>query len=176
MFCSHKYAHNDESAQDRLPSTLKGIDFAVYAAFQALGLHVKAVPIMKIRGSYGGVSTRNSHASRNIGISKSAHEKLRRCQKRGETNIRLHYEYEDLSDDDTTGRHVCRLRPRSNIASDFESRISQLQNSRQIKGLANRHTIENQVTVGTEFEKVMFLDEGGEDYGLDEVGLLGISW
>lgn len=46
VYCSHKYAHTNGSAERRLPSALKGVDFAVYAAFRALGLAIKVEPIL----------------------------------------------------------------------------------------------------------------------------------
>ena len=62
-FCLYEYAHNNSSAAQRLPEALKGVDLAFYAACQALGLKTKVYPIMKIHGSYGGISPKEHRAT-----------------------------------------------------------------------------------------------------------------
>jgi len=97
-FCSHNYAHTNDSAQRRLPRALKGIDFAVYAAFQALGLPVKVAPTINFQGGYGGISLRDVRANGGLEVSKSAGKNLRKYQEQGDKGVCLEYEGEDLSD------------------------------------------------------------------------------
>jgi hypothetical protein len=48
FYCRHKYAHSTSDASDRLPFAFKGVDLIVYSIFWALGLHVKAHPILDL--------------------------------------------------------------------------------------------------------------------------------
>ncbi|OCL13928.1 hypothetical protein AOQ84DRAFT_429161 [Glonium stellatum] len=46
IWCSHAYAHSSEPSVHNLPSSLKGVDMAMYEIFRALGLQVAVRPIL----------------------------------------------------------------------------------------------------------------------------------
>lgn len=48
FYCTHKYAHTDGTANERLPHALKGIDVVMFTIFRALGLAVHVRPILDV--------------------------------------------------------------------------------------------------------------------------------
>ena len=49
IWCSHAYAHSHSQSIHNLPSSLKGVDMAMYEIFRALGLQVTVRPILDER-------------------------------------------------------------------------------------------------------------------------------
>lgn len=170
MFCCHKYAHTNDFAQRRLPRALKGVEFAVNAAFQAPGLPVKVAPTIKFRGGYGGISLRDVRANGGLEVSKSAGKTLRQFQEQGGKRVCLEYEGEDSSDEEPTRKHICRSHECSKSTANFESRLNQLRAFRRVKGLSKPHMTQKDVTVGTRFHETTFHDE---DCEFDDVRLRG---
>jgi len=150
VFCRHRYAHNNDIAGHRLPEALKGVDLAIYLAFQALGLRVSVKPIIDRHG-HGGVSLGHLRANKHLEVSQSAQKKLQSFQEDDNSEIRLEYEGEDLTDSGSE-KHICRAR---------SSR-----KRRRVKGLTTRYRTKTQVTVGTRFAKTAFLE--GDNF--DTVG------
>ncbi|KAL9101858.1 MAG: hypothetical protein Q9163_002925 [Psora crenata] len=166
LFCRHRYAHNNDSARDRLPRYLKGVDGLYYAAGHALGLRVKVAPIMRVHGSYGGTFVGDLHGNKKAGRTSI---RLRNFGGRSKNDLRLEYEGEISYNNGMDNEHVCRVHRQLGYGSDFESRLDQLQNSRRIKNLRDHSIKGGAVTVGTDFVETAFLNEGAEDYGSDQV-------
>lgn len=131
----------------------------MYAAFQALGLPVKVAPTINFRGGYGGISLKDVRANGGLEISKSAGENLRKFQEQGDKGVYLEYEGEDLSDGEPRPKHTCRSHKYNKSTANFESRRNQLRASRGVKGLTRRWMTRKDVTVGTHFQEIAYLDE-----------------
>ena len=159
MFFSRSYDHINTSAARRLPGNLTGVDFAVFTAFRALRLRVKALPILKIEDEYGGISLEELRTTADE-TSVSAHAEFREFQERGDRDFSLAYEDEDGD----TKRHTCQSNRRSFSFNKFNDICA----SRRVKGLT-RHRPRTDVTIGTKFRQIQIQDD---DYSIDYVRLL----
>ncbi|KAJ9302233.1 hypothetical protein DTO271G3_1099 [Paecilomyces variotii] len=52
FFCSYAYPHTARYANEALPRSLKGSDLVLYSVLKSLGIGVKVVPVLELRGSY----------------------------------------------------------------------------------------------------------------------------
>jgi len=155
VFCRHRYAHNTDIARHRLPEALKGVDLAIYLAFQALGLRVSVKPIID-RDGHGGVSLAHLRANKHLEVSQSAQKKLQSFQEDDNSEIRLEYEGEDLTESGSK-KHICRARSSRTRISGLDLHLERLKR-RRVKGLTTRYRTGTQVTVGTRFAKTAFLE------------------
>ncbi|GKZ32611.1 hypothetical protein AbraIFM66950_002129 [Aspergillus brasiliensis] len=56
VFCSHAYPHSSDLAELQLPRALKGADLVVYAVFEALGMEVSILPVLRPKQDYVQIS------------------------------------------------------------------------------------------------------------------------
>lgn len=47
FFCSHSYPHASKEAHEFFPQALKGVDAAVYAALNSLGIKTEVLPVIQ---------------------------------------------------------------------------------------------------------------------------------
>ena len=63
FFCRHQYAHATDQGRKSLPAAPKGVDLAIFSAFNALGLKTGIHPIVRnCSGQWGGLSARKLRA------------------------------------------------------------------------------------------------------------------
>lgn len=162
VFCSHKYAHTDGTAQGRLPQGLKGVDCAVYSAFQDLNVQVEVLPILNI-GGYGGTSLSDLRAPKESEDAEVYRKHFQGYQQRGNKDAPFGLSY--LESDRKHPCHSCK----EPIATDFDARLEQIKACRRLKFPSNGYNTDSEVTALTHFQKMEYLDEGVEDYGFDDV-------
>ena len=162
--CSHNYVGTSNSTQSRMPDALRGVDLMRYLVFKALGLAVRAVPIIEVANTYGGTSIEDMrHGQRSL--CESAYKKLQRYQEQRAKDIHLEYEGEK-----SATRHICRL-PSQDIQRGYQPRLNQLNRLRRVNGLPMTPT--HPVIFGLRFEELRFPDTGLDldgDCDIDKVG------
>ncbi|KAG6994153.1 hypothetical protein G7Y79_00046g082040 [Physcia stellaris] len=160
VFCSHKYAHTDGTAQGRLPQGLKGIDRAVYSAFRDLNVEVEVLPILNI-GGYGGTPLRDLRVTKESVDAQVSRKRFQLYQQRGNKDAPFRLSY--LEYDRKHACHSCK----EPIATDFDARLKQIKACRRLKFPSDGYSTDREVTALTHFQRMELLDEGGSDYGFD---------
>ena len=154
FFCSHEYAHTHGVPPVRLPSSLKGVDMALYATFRALGLEIEILPIMAFpdpnrrrppRLSFGGLTLESSDRRRSLPANlreykKNGYVTTKRYgwgpeEHRKDYDLNLMYEVGEspISDDEEIPLHEATS---LDDYKDVETRFQSILRKRKIKGLS----------------------------------------